>query len=185
VTSAAIHLRQGWPDSESGFQSHLLRVLLRFNSAEAIVQLPMRTQAKLLPNSLSLSTTTRKFLIPVSCYSCPGNKIYLPHHQRLTPRVIDTFATREETRTSSSLSWPAFLPVNAGDPNRSNPGGANGGGEPSPRSLSGPSPSANLVGIWKGDPTGPACAGTRGLPDLKRVAYVAVVRKGGTVARRI
>src|SRR5258706_14849074 len=48
--------------------------------------------------------------------------------------------------------------------------GAYGGGEPSSRSLSGPSPSANLVGIWKGDPLVPACAGHHGLPDNKRVA---------------
>src|SRR5438093_8859911 len=36
--------------------------------------------------------------------------------------------------------------------------GANGAGQPVPRPLSRPSPSANLVGIWKGDPLGPPCA---------------------------
>jgi hypothetical protein len=46
--------------------------------------------------------------------------------------------------------------------------GANDGGEPPERSLSGPSPSANLVGIWKGDPLVPAGAGHHGLPNETR-----------------
>ncbi len=36
--------------------------------------------------------------------------------------------------------------------------GANGSGEPLPRPLLRPSPSANLVGVWKGDPLGPQVA---------------------------
>src|SRR6266545_1491158 len=45
--------------------------------------------------------------------------------------------------------------------------GANGGGEPQPRPLLRPSPSANLVGNWKGDPLGPQVAAPSGLPNNK------------------
>src|SRR5947207_9156212 len=45
--------------------------------------------------------------------------------------------------------------------------GANGGGEPLPRPLLRPSPSANLVGNWKGDPLGPQVAAPSGLPNSK------------------
>src|SRR5881409_1631977 len=50
-----------------------------------------------------------------------------------------------------------------------NPGGirdgANGSGEPLPRPLLRPSPSANLVGNWKGDPLGPQVAVPSGFPN--------------------
>src|SRR5438445_9280809 len=45
--------------------------------------------------------------------------------------------------------------------------GANGGGKPLPRPLLRPSPSANLVGNWKGDPLGPQVAAPSGLPNRK------------------
>src|SRR5437870_828928 len=48
------------------------------------------------------------------------------------------------------------------------PDGANGSGEPLPRPLLRPSPSANLVGNWKGDPLGPQVAAPSGLPNRKQ-----------------
>src|SRR2546423_14709565 len=48
------------------------------------------------------------------------------------------------------------------------PDGANGSGEPLPRPLLRPSPSANLVGDWKGDPLGPQVAAPSGLPNRKQ-----------------
>src|SRR5207249_4628602 len=52
-------------------------------------------------------------------------------------------------------------------------------------SLSGPSPSANLVGIWKGDPLGPACAGHPRSPRQKRVARrTAISCRGAQPYRR-
>src|SRR5438876_8081660 len=54
---------------------------------------------------------------------------------------------------------------------RGNGDGANGGGEPLPRPLLRPSPSANLVGNWKGDPLGSRLVGTpSGLPNTNCVA---------------
>jgi uncharacterized membrane protein YqiK len=91
--------------------------------------------------------------------------------QDFARRRFDTVIPPWNVR-GSSLSWPAFLRVNAGEPlpgKMKSGDGAYGDGEPSSRSLSGPSPSANLAGIWKGDPLGPACAGTHGFP-IKRAA---------------
>jgi hypothetical protein len=68
-----------------------------------------------------------------------------------------------------SLSWFAFLQASAGEPIpelcavRAGPGWGERRLwiiEPPARSLSGPSPSANLAGIWKGDPLPRRLAGT-------------------------
>ena len=53
------------------------------------------------------------------------------------------------------------------------PDGANGNGEPLPRPLLRPSPSANPVGNWKGDPLGPQVAAPSGLPNVKHRCAVA------------
>src|SRR2546430_12364413 len=52
------------------------------------------------------------------------------------------------------------------------PDGANGSGEPLPRPLLRPSPSANLVGNWKGDPLGPQVAAPSGLPNRNSVVLL-------------
>src|SRR5213079_464908 len=52
------------------------------------------------------------------------------------------------------------------------PDGANGSGEPLPRPLLRPSPSANLVGNWKGDPLGFRAAESPWSPRHKRVVPV-------------
>src|SRR5581483_2244043 len=46
--------------------------------------------------------------------------------------------------------------------------GAQGRGQPWPRSLPRPSPSANLVGNWKGDPLGPQVAAPKFSPTAAR-----------------
>src|SRR5262245_39913531 len=68
-----------------------------------------------------------------------------------------------------------------GTQNRSEiPDGANGSGEPLPRPLLRPSPSANLVGTWKGDRLGSRRVGTPSdLPNAKRVA----LSRGGEPSR--
>src|SRR5437879_8533194 len=59
------------------------------------------------------------------------------------------------------------------------PDGANGSGEPLPRPLLRPSPSANLVGNWKGDPLGPQVAAPSGLPKRKQRCAFAQLCSGG------
>jgi hypothetical protein len=97
------------------------------------------------------------------------SKFYLAYNVRFASVGFDISRIIYEACPVSSLSWFAFLQAGAGEPNPRETGdGANFGGEPPSRSLSGPSPSANLVGIWKGDPLVPACAGHHGLPNETR-----------------
>jgi len=97
------------------------------------------------------------------------SEMYLAYSVWLTLVAFDFFGIIYEACLVSSLSRFAFLQAGTGEPNPRETGdGANAGGKPPSRSLSGPSPSANLVGIWKGDPLVPACAGHHGLPNETR-----------------
>ena len=61
-----------------------------------------------------------------------------------------------------------FLPeADAGDPNSGKPDGANEAGQPVSRPLSRPSPTANLAGIWKGEPLDREVRGLHVHPNVK------------------
>src|SRR6266568_6035893 len=69
---------------------------------------------------------------------------------------------------------------------RGNGDGANGSGEPLPRPLLRPSPSANLVGNWKGDPLGSRHGvGTpSGLPNTTALPHRSAINRRGAQRHR-
>ena len=79
-------------------------------------------------------------------------KVILCCGLRLTCGRFDSARRSVIDLSSCSLSWLAFLQASAGDPIPEQSGRGERWCEPSARSLSGPSPTANLAGIWKGDP---------------------------------
>jgi hypothetical protein len=84
-----------------------------------------------------------------------------------------------------SLNPVSFLRPDAGDPNSSRQleDGANGARQREPRSLSRPSPSANLAGVWKGEPLSREVRGLQVHPNRNR-GVVAFIR-GGTACLKM